>query len=447
LRFSGENLSAASARSVKLNLFQQVMALWEEVWPYNGCCVVQLRGRADFAALQKAIEYSCRQAGVGKLVLDLKAGTYFYEPIESIRLDPIDRVDSIMESLCQFLTEQINTPFPRQPHHPIRWAVLDDSRTDTHFLVVVLHHIAADAVSILLLVRHVLARYYGASRILSARPLRVNAPDYLRVMKHHHWRLGYLRTFLRSLRLYLNLRYVYRMPQWKDRGETSRVLLFDGPPDLIPRLARACRTREVSVHDAFLAALASAIAETTPDRRAQRRRRRLALGTAVDVRPAAAEDLSDCFGLFVGHWVTLINDPDAAEFEMLEQVAQQTRLEKSERRYAGPQWDWRIVLFLHRYFSMKEDRAWYRKVYPLSAGVSNIRMSASWFGVPKEKILGCFLVPPTGPALPLVVSPATVDDQLKLAVVYREAALSDSQVRTLMDLFLTKLEHFSKRDD
>jgi len=166
--------SRVKNEAVKLNLFQQVMALWEEVCPYNAAYVVQFRSRADWGALQDAILNSCQQAGVGKFVLDRQGGTYCYEPVETIQLDQIQSGDPIMETLCRVLTEQMNAPFPHEPHHPLRWTLVNDPHTDTLFLVLVWRHIAADAVSIRLLARRVLARYYGASQILSESSLRVH---------------------------------------------------------------------------------------------------------------------------------------------------------------------------------------------------------------------------------------------------------------------------------
>ncbi|HLC40039.1 MAG TPA: hypothetical protein VJO34_00245, partial [Methylomirabilota bacterium] len=166
-----------AAQSIKLNLFQQVMALWEEAGPYNAACLFQLRGQANFAALQDAIRESCQQAGLGKLALNPKGQSCRYDPAETIRLDQIESGNRARETLCEILTEQMNMPFPHQPHHPIRWAVLNDPHTDSHFLVTVWRHIAADAVSIRLLVRRVLARYYGATHAFSEAPLRAHPPD------------------------------------------------------------------------------------------------------------------------------------------------------------------------------------------------------------------------------------------------------------------------------
>jgi NRPS condensation-like uncharacterized protein len=435
----------STTKSMKLNLFQQVMALWEEVGPYNAGYVFQLRGCACFEAMEEAVEASCREASLGRLVLDDNEESYRYEPAESIRVDRIEGDGSAMQMVCDFLEKHMNEPFLSQPHHPIRWAILNDTYTNSHFLVLVWRHLIADATSIRLLVHRVLARYYGAEEGCYEAPLRLDPFGCEEIMKRHYQRLGYLRTLIRSSRLYFRLRHVYRLPESRDRSEGSRVLLFDLPRDLLPRLIAACRRRKVTINDAFLAALGLAMARMTPSRQAQHRRRSLALATAVDLRQAAVGKLSNCFGLFVSYWVTLLDEPDIRDFEgMLSEVARQTQLEKSEKRFAGPAWDFLTLLLLRRWLGVNEDRSWYRKVYPLSAGLSNVRMSSSEFPGGDEKILACFLVPPTGPALPLVVSPATLGDRLRLSAVYRVASLSESQVQTLINIFLGKLEDFAE---
>jgi len=80
-------------KSCKLNLFQQTMAFWEEVHPYNAGQVVHLRGRADVALLQAAVQAACQLSGVGRLVLDREKVHYHYEPVESVELrDDLARV-------------------------------------------------------------------------------------------------------------------------------------------------------------------------------------------------------------------------------------------------------------------------------------------------------------------------------------------------------------------
>lgn len=52
-------------RFSNLNVFQEVMALWEEIHPYNAGQVVRLRGLADPGSLQKAIQVACHHSDSG----------------------------------------------------------------------------------------------------------------------------------------------------------------------------------------------------------------------------------------------------------------------------------------------------------------------------------------------------------------------------------------------
>lgn len=434
----------SSPKSSNMNLFQQVMALWEDEHPYNAGHMVRLRGQADVAALQAAIQTACQLAGVGKLVLDRERKRYQYEPAESIDLSEIQSGDSAVETLCRTVTEQINTPFPDEPHHPVRWLVLDDLKTDSHFLVAIYRHLAADSVSMRLLIRRVLNRYSRTPEPGEEQPLNVHPPDYTRVMRHHYRRLGYLTTLVDATQLYLRLRHAHRMSEREGGAEGSRFHLFDAPEGLIGCLAGACRLRGVSVNDAFLAALCGAIAEITPLRCHHPRRRALALSTAVDVRGEASEDLSNCFGLYLGQSVTIIDEADAADFgQLLAGIAEQTRVEKAEKRFVGPEWNFLIIAILRGRFSLKSTRTWYRKVYPISGAVSNVKLGAPWFTGASERILDYIRISPTGPALPLVLTPTTFGDKLNLSLVYHQASLTCAEARRLIELFLDRLERFA----
>lgn len=439
-------IARPSSKFCKLNLFQQVMALWEEVEPYNASHVLRLRGRADIPRLHAAVQTACRLAGVETLVVDREKNRYHYEPTESIELREVESGDSVVETLCRTVNEEMNTPFPEGPHHPLRWLVLDDRKSGSHYLVAIWRHLPADDVSIRLLIRRVLNRYSGTLQPGDDKPLHVLPPDYARVMRHHYWRLGYLTTFHRAARLYLRLRHVYRLPEFEAVGGRSQFSLFEAPPGLIGRLAAACRSRQVTVHDAFLAALGAAIAETTPHRCRHPRRRALALSSAVNVRPHAREDLSHCFGLYLGHWVTIIDQPETGDLgQLLTRIAEQTRLEKAERRAVGPAWNFWAVTRFGRWFSPKGTRGWYRKVYPISAGLSHVKLSAPWFKGAAENLLDYIRISPTGPALPLVLASARMGDRLNFSLGYHYSSLTSPEARKLIRLFLVKLERLAGR--
>jgi NRPS condensation-like uncharacterized protein len=425
----------------KLNLFQQLMAVWEEVHPYNAGHVVRLRGRPKTASLQAAVQTACRLSGVGTLVLDQEKRRYHYEPAGSIEVREITSAGPAVVTLCRTVTQELNTPFPDEPHHPVRWRVLDDPMTDSHYLLAIYRHLAADSFSMRRLVRRVLNRYRQTSQPEDEEPLQVHPLDYTRVMRHHYRQLGYLRTLFRGVRLYFRLRHVYRLPEHRAEGDRSLFFLCETPHELLGRLTAACKTNQVSVNEAFLAALFAAMAEMTPDRFGHHRRCRLALATVVDVRGEASEDLSACFGLYLGQVVTIIAHPDLADFgKTLARVGEEMRREKTAKRVVGLHWNFMIAVLLRRWFSFRGTRAWYRKVYPLSAGLSNVRLDPLWFGAGHEDILDYIRISPTGPALPFVLAPTTIGDRLNLTATYRESSFSQPDALKLVEIFLEKLE-------
>lgn len=417
------------------------MALWEEVHPYNAGQVVHLRGRADVALLQAAVQAACQLSGVGRLVLDRKKLHYHYEPVESVELREIQSAGPVMDTLCRVVTEELNTPFPDEPHHPVRWLVLDDPKTASHFLVGIYQHLVADSFSMRLLMRRALSRYCDTTLPEEEEPLHVLAPAYSRVMRHHYRRIGYLKTLLRAAQDFLRLRYVHRIRDLGNEGERSRSLIFQAPEGYIGRLTAGCRSRQVTVNDAFLAALFGAIAEITSLHRRHGRRRGLALATAVDVRDEASESLSNCFGLYLGQIVIVIDKPDGADFvQLLIRTAEQMRREKAEKRFIGPQWNLVIVTVPRRWFSINVARDKYRKAYPLSAGLSNVRLDTAWFRGAGDRILDYIRISPTGPALPMIFTPTTYGDKLNLSITYRESSFAEAEILKLVDLFFGKLD-------
>lgn len=428
----------------RLNSFQQTMALWEEIHPYNAAHVVHLRGRANVTLLQATIQDACQLAGVGRLVLDPGRVYFHYEPGEYVELRELKSKGPVIETLHQTVSEELNTPFPDEPSHPVRWLVLDDPKAETHFLVVIYRHLAADGFAIRLLVGRVLKRYFQTPVSKEDGPLQVVPPDYAEVMPHHHRGLGHFKAVLRATETYFQLRRVHRIRERRGGDERSRSLIFEAPKGCIGRLATACRSRGVTVNDAFMAALCRALAEITFTRRGQSRRRGLALAVAIDVRDEAREDLSNCFGLFLGQVLVIINEPDVRDVEqLLARTAGQMTREKTKKHFIGPQGAFVILTLLRRWFSLKVTRARYLKDYPVSAGLTNVRLDASWFNGAADSVLNYIRVPPTGPMLPIVLAPTTFANRLSLGVSYRESSFTEAEARQLIDVFFATLERFA----
>ena len=200
------------------------------------------------------------------------------------------------------------------------------------------------------------------------------------------------------------------------------------------------------MNEAFLAALCAGLAAMTPRRRGHRSRRGLALAHAVNVRGAASEDLSHCFGVHLGASVTVIEEPDAEDFgALLGRIVGEVRRDKADLGYAGRDWNFWVLTRLSGWPPIRNTRAWYRKVYPLSAGVSNLKVDPAWFPDVSDRILDCISIVPPGPALPIVLFPTTVGEGLNVCLVYRESCLTGLEARELARRFFETLGEFAGR--
>jgi len=423
----------------RLNPFQEVMTYWETAHPYNAGQVVRIAGRVDVRALQAAIQTACQQAGVGTLVLDRHRRRYRYDRAESIRLEVIAPGESPADTLRKALTESLNARFPDGPHHPVRWSILDDPGTGSSLLVTVWHHVAADEMAMRLLLRRVLNRYYGAQHPEDAPPLTVLPPPLARAIGSRHRTLSQIAALARIIRLRLAVRKVYRFKEEGTRGEGTNVHLASLPAGRAGQLATLCRSRGVTVNDLVLAVLGKVLASGTASVRAQTSKPRLALGAAVSLRSVAPETLAHGFGVFLGHWVTLLRRPDAGLPALLSEIAVQTRAEKSPQRAAVSQLAYSLLGLMSRWGSIRHDGRWYEKVYRLSGSVSNIRASTEWFGRAGQHLREYYMVSPPGPAMPLVIASATLDDQLNLCLVARDAALPPAEAGKLLDQLAAEL--------
>jgi hypothetical protein len=422
-----------SLEFARLNPFQEVMTYWETAHPYNAGLIVRLDGRVDVPALQAAIETACRDAGVGTLVLDRHRRRYRYDRAGPIPLALVPPGGSPADTLRRALTESLNAGFPDGPHHPVRWSTLEDTGTGSSLLVTVWHHPAADEMSMRLLLRRVLNQYYGTPHPDDALPLTVLPPPLSRAIGARLRIPSRIAALARIIRLRLAVRKVHRLKEVGTRGEGTHVHLASLPSGLAGRLAAVCRSHGVTVNDLILAVLGRVLARATADARAHTAKRSLALGAAVSLRSAAPEAFARCFGVFLGNWVTLLRRPDAALPALLREITAQTRAEKRGRRAAASQLGYSLLGLLSRWGSIRHDGRWYEKVYRISGSVSNVRASTEWFGHAGRHIREYTLVSPPGPAMPLVVASATLDDRMSLCLVARDAALAPAEAGTLLD--------------
>ena len=418
------------------------MLLWEEAHPYNAAHILRLEGPSNPAALEAALREAVRSAGVETLFVDRRSSRCRWSPGGEVRLRVLEpREEARDDALRDAVVADMDRPFPEEPCHPVRWSVLDDRASACHDVIAVYRHVAGDAHSMRTLIGNALAAYLGTGRAVPIRP-RGAGPASARLTPRSA--LAAAASLLRAARLYARLRRAHRFRERRGASSATGWRSVDPGPDFLGRLHDAARAAGYRLGELFTAALCGALAECTPDRRRHPRRRALAIGVVRDLRAEDPRDLADDFAVHLGQAVVIIDDPDEPDFEkLLARIARNLRDEKEARTFSGPQGAFLALASARRLVGRRRTRAWYRKVFPLSAGISNVRWSADAFGPWAEKLLAYRRVAPLGPALPLVVTPTTAGARFSITLSYLESAFSAAQAAALEAAFIRRLEEFS----
>lgn len=418
----------------KLNQMQQSMLMWEEIHPYNAAHVVRLSGPSDPARLRDAIERTVRAAGIGELAVNPETQTFHYLPLQHLQLETLPPADRAEEVLACLLNRQMNAPFPEEPCHPIRWFAFDEAAGDGHYVGLAYRHLASDARGIECLLSCVLQSYVGGSTVEPARIPRPD-PSIAESAAQRPRRPGAgLKQIAQGLAAYFRFRHVHKMPDEAALGDETALVQQSLPEGVFGRLSAACRDRGAGINDAFLAALASALAARTPHRRKRRRRHGIALGTIASTRNLIPADVSRYFGICLSDVVVMLDQPDIPASDLLAQVAEQMRHTKADLRPDSG------ISGLQRFFvrsiwpilDIPHHRRSYRKLLPICAGVSTFVVNAGRFGSAAPRIGRYLRACPPGPALPLVLAPTIFAGQVELTLVYRTSCLRAAEAEDLL---------------
>ena len=191
----------------------------------------------------------------------------------------------------------------------------------------------------------------------------------------------------------------------------------------------------------ILAALGRAMAEFLP-RRAMRRRQAMTLGTIVDARAEAKEDLSSSLGAFLGYYLArLAADRDMTLADATRCIAAATGPIKARRAYLNAMLNFKLAGAIWPHLRQTARPHFFRKTLPMTAGVSNVVVRDDWMarsrsGHVAEYIRGVS----TGPILPLVLTPTTLGEELNGGVTYRTAGFTHQKIDGIMEMFMDQIE-------
>jgi NRPS condensation-like uncharacterized protein len=214
---------------------------------------------------------------------------------------------------------------------------------------------------------------------------------------------------------------------------------------LIDRICKTAREAGATVNDVFLAAIAQVCDRHVPARR-KLRRRDLAVGTIVDLRPSANRPLGDVFDLLLGFTSICARAKHLPNWgDLLDSVSRQTRHQKlgglpmasSVRMLAG--------LIAGKCLSREGMIELYRKRVSLAGANSNVNLNRCW----PVKYLGDGLldyvrVAPTGPMTPLVFTTTTLGNGLSVGLTYRPAIICPERAGLLGAHFIERLGEVSQ---
>jgi hypothetical protein len=413
-----------------LNAFQRAMLQWNDLQPYNAVHVVRLDGRLDIDRLRQVLGNSLDQRGISNLTLDRRGGSYQYlpGPVPVGIRTPAATHPTEPELIAQ-IEHELNTPFRIDaPFCPIRFFALPE--WDGFLLGASYFHPIADAESMILLLRGIVAAYLGDSESYPCRPFDCHPS------RHDRFWFSQPGLILRKLLALPSdirrMRHSFR-PRLRDADDLeNRFRLMNvGSADL-GALLHAAKTWSVTVHDVLLALLMQALAALTPQRARARRRRNLSLGSIVNVRGEHDIDRERTFGLFLGSFIVSHPVPDGIGLRALAtDLRCQTAQIKLRKLYLASPLELAVAGRLFSLYSTRRQRQFYHKYHPLGGGISNMNLNAYWQPEARSKPADYFRAVSTGPITPLVLSATTFGRGMTLALSYRSAVFTTAQVDEL----------------
>lgn len=426
----------------RLNMFQQAMLHWDRLHPYNAVHAVRVKGPASPDKLRDAAWEVAKSAELGEFAVNSRHTAYEYRPLQHIRVQEFAPGKSDEERLSELVADELNTPFHGDVHHPIRWTVFNEAAGRGHYVILCYHHVIADAYGIERFLAAVLRRYLGLTDDEAAGRLTTRLTRLDRSLRPKAGILDYVFGHIRLNNRHRQMRSVHKMPDERLGGDATAVAIRTAPDGLLERLAAGCKQRGVGVNDALIAALASAIAEQTPDRHTSRRRKHLSMATVVGARKHLPREQADDFGVCLTSIVAVLRRPDTSMDELVREVARQTRVlkERPSRasaettlRYFAVRWMWRLAAFKH-------ERRGYRRVFPICGAVSTVYVDDQRFADLAPKVTRYVRACPCGPAFPLILAPTILGGRLELGFTYRIACRTRGQAEAMLDGIVSRLE-------
>jgi len=426
----------------RMNVFQRLMYQWSELYPYNAVHVYRIAGALDRRGLLASIARVYRDNGLGAVEVAADGQSYQYEREEFPELEILDGGDDPQQQMLAHVAAEINRPFSRPRCQPMRFSAVSDG-PKTFYLVLAYDHWTADSVAARLVVQQVLRSYFGLGERGESRPLQLYPGTYRKVFAQ---RLGPVRLAAAATRLLGDAIRNRRARQVAYSAATQMAVNFEQfatAPGTVGRLREFAARAGATVNDVIQAALARALSPVLPRRAKGRGSQDLAIGNIVNVRGDAAGDLSHALGAFLSYYsVRCCPDENGDLAALARQVAHTTGPIKARHGYLDAVVNMQLASRLWPHFSTAAKPRFMKRAIPLTAGVSNVYIRDVLLDRELDRrILGYFRAASTGPILPLVITPTTVNGQMSVGITYRQTGFPRAKIDRVMEAFLTEIQY------
>ncbi len=427
--------------SGRLNAFQKVMLQWSSLHPYNAVHTYKIAGPLRLGDLAEAVETAFRCHGLGIARLSADGESFRHETDTQPEVEAVVGGEHPEDDLKEYVSRALNRPFERPVSRPFRLAALD-AGPHAHYVILAYDHWVADSYAARLVLRSILGRYLALPAPEKEDRLELYPGTYREVFRRRLHGGELARAAFRAMRQWNRNRSAWRVACWSNTQWTVDYRLYHTIPGTVARLREFARANGATVHDVLLAAFGRALAEVMPSRG---RRNGLALGSIVDTRGIADEDLSRAMGAFLGYYLVR-NDPDTTIGldEATRQVAARTLPIKTHHRYMDSLVNMQFVNTVWPWLSAAARCHFMRKALPMSGGISNVLVRDAWMNQNRDVILDYHRGVSTGPSVPIVLSPTTYRDHLNIGVSYRLAGFPRAKIDALMAMFRDQIEHPNK---
>ena len=435
----GNGFPATRSPESRLNSFQKTMLQWNDLHPYNAVHAVRIPEALNCERLNDAISGTLESHGLTGLKLDRKKGTFCYQGGRAMcDIQVISGEANSHDTIGREVERLLNTDFAvGDCFNPFRFFVAPETESAC-WLGLAYFHPVADGHSMVLLLQDIVRSYRERQRPSHCSPL--NLYPAAGGLLHHPRLLA--KKLLALPAQTRNLRCSCRPVFLDAQNCHNGVSWFSLKPEALGSLLEAGQAWEVTVNDLFLALLMKAVSPLASGRTGAARRRKISVGSIVNLRNDLELDSGRNFGLFLGSFVVTHEVPDEMTLpELAKEIRRQTLALKNDRLYMASSLDLALGRLAVSFFSAERRMKFYQKHYPLWGGVTNMNLNTLWPQRDGEDPVNYLRAVSTGPATPLVLSVTTIGKVVNIALTHRSTVFPASAVAQIRHYLVDTLTH------